>query len=304
MSSELIKGCVFNIQKFSIHDGPGIRTIIFLKGCPLSCQWCSNPESQAFGFSILYDREKCNRCGRCLEACSQQAINLSRPTLIDRDKCVNCGLCTEVCATKALTKSGDLMSVKEVLDEVCKDAIHYRRSDGGITLSGGEPLTQPEFAEALLRGARARGLHSAMETTGVAPVDVLTRIIPLLDLVLLDIKSFYSEPHKQFTGLDNSIVLNNALMISQLAKEVAVRVPVIPGFNGDAQSIRAIASFVTHMNNVSRVHLLPYHNYGQNKYPLLNRAYQAASIKPPSTQMMAEFQQIVESFGLTCQIGG
>ncbi|WP_257285446.1 glycyl-radical enzyme activating protein [Endozoicomonas sp. SESOKO1] len=304
MCSDAIKGCIFNIQKFSIHDGPGIRTIVFLKGCPLSCQWCSNPESQDYSVNILFDAEKCNRCGKCLDACPHQAISLSTSGLINRDKCIQCGLCVDACPTTALTKSGNLVSVKEVLDEVCKDAVHYRRSDGGLTLSGGEPLAQPEFAEALLKEARTRGVHTAMETTGMASIDVLKKIIPLLDLVLLDIKSFYSEPHKKFTGVESHTILKNALVISQLAKEVAVRIPVIPGFNADPQSIKAIASFITHMSNVSKVHLLPYHNYGQNKYQLLNRKYALVDIKTPNQTLMQELKQIVESFGLVCQIGG
>ena len=304
MNFQEMKGCVFNIQKFSIHDGPGIRTIVFFKGCPLSCKWCSNPESQEFSFSILFDKSKCTSCGKCIDVCQHGAISLQNKGLIDREKCINCAACADVCPSKALTKSGDMLSVKAILDEVCKDATHFRRSGGGLTLSGGEPLSQPDFAEALLIEAKARGLNTAMETTGVAPVEVLKRVIPHLDNVLLDIKSFYSEPHKEYIGIDSREVLKNALVIARLAKSISIRIPVIPGFNADEKSIKAIASFATHLQNLSKVHLLPYHNYGQNKYALMNKHYQLEQITPPSQADMEKLKNIVESFNLTCQIGG
>ncbi|MEC4725580.1 glycyl-radical enzyme activating protein [Shewanella sp. D64] len=304
MNDNDVKGCVFNIQKFSIHDGPGIRTIVFLKGCPLSCQWCSNPESQEFSISILFDNSKCNSCGKCLDVCNVRAINLRGASLIDRDKCINCGACADICPNGALIKSGNITSVKEILDEVSKDSVHFRRSNGGLTLSGGEPLAQPDFAEALLIGAKERGFHTTMETSGIAPSDVLKRIIPLLDLVLLDIKSFYTEPHEKFVGVKSEMVLKNALIISELANELAIRIPVIPGFNDDKKSISAIGSFATHLKNVSKIYLLPYHNYGQSKYKLINKEYEFCGVEIPSKTTVENFKKIIESFGFPCQIGG
>lgn len=304
MNVQEAKGCVFNIQKFSIHDGPGIRTIVFFKGCPLSCKWCSNPESQEFSTTILFDKSNCISCGKCIDICSHNAISLQNKGLIDRDKCVNCGTCSDICPTGALTKSGNIHSVKEVLDEVTKDSVHFRRSGGGVTLSGGEPLSQPDYALSLILGAKERGLHTAMETTGVAPVEVLHRVIPHLDLVLLDIKSFYSQPMEEQVGTKSEVVLKNALIINRLAKELVIRVPVIPGFNADENSVKAIASFVTHLNKVQKIHLLPYHNYGQNKYSLLGKEYEISALNSPSKNEMEKYKSIVELFGFICQIGG
>ncbi|WP_264876505.1 glycyl-radical enzyme activating protein [Vibrio agarivorans] len=298
------QGTVFNIQKFSLHDGPGIRTIVFLKGCYLSCKWCSNPESQKFKPSVFFEKEKCIGCGKCAATCPQQAISLKRQSRIDHQKCVGCGTCTEICPTGALTLSGKTMTVKEVLDEVCKDEVHYRRSSGGLTLSGGEPLAQPDFVEALLKEAKSRGLHTAMETTGIASTDVLNRIIPLLDVVLLDIKTFYRDQHEKYTGLPNDVVLANALTISKLAKQVSVRVPLIPNFNSDEQSVRAIAMFATHMDNVARLHLLPYHNFGQSKYNLLGVDYYCDGLNTPPNKEVNRYKEIVESVGIECVIGG
>jgi pyruvate formate lyase activating enzyme len=304
MVDEIIAGTVFNIQKFSVHDGPGIRTTVFLKGCPLRCKWCSNPESQTFTPSVFFDKKKCIECGLCVNICPQKAIGTDKNKKIDVSKCDGCGLCVEVCPTKALEISGKKMSVKEVIDEVCKDLAHYRRSGGGITLSGGEPLAQPDFAEAVLKSAKSCGINTAMETTGLAPTEVLDRVIPLVDMVLLDIKTFYPETHKKFTGVDNKQILKNALHISKIAKAVSVRIPLISGFNDDETSIKAIASFASYMENVTRVHILPYHSYGQGKYNLLNRVYDCDGLETPEDAKVESLKKIVESMNIECVIGG
>lgn len=304
MAEVIQTGTVFNIQKFSVHDGPGIRTTVFLKGCPLQCKWCSNPESQSFNPSVFFDKNKCIECGLCVSVCPQNAISKDKNNKVDQSKCDGCGLCVEICPTKALEISGKKMSVKEVIDEVNKDALHYRRSGGGITLSGGEPLAQPDFAEALLKSAKSRGINTAMETTGLASSEVIDRIIPLVDMVLLDIKTFFPEKHKQFTGVDNKQILTNALHISKIAKSVSIRIPLISGFNDDEVSIKAIAAFANYMSNVKRVHILPYHNYGQGKYNLLNRVYDCDGFKTPEDDKVEILQKIIEDTGIECVIGG
>ncbi len=297
-------GTVFNIQKFSLHDGPGIRTIVFLKGCYLACKWCSNPESQRPEPEVFYYEKNCIHCASCVAACPVHAIDPHRPGLIDRAICTDCGACASACPAAAMVLSGKKMTVAAVIDELRKDEIHYRRSGGGITLSGGEALAQPEFTAELLAACKARGWHTAMESTGIAPLAVLERVIPLVDLLLLDIKSFYSARHEEFTGHPNEVILRNALVISGLAKNIAIRVPVIPHFNDDEQSIRAIATFVTYLKNVSRLHLLPYHSYGQNKYTLLGRKYDMIDIKAPDDNQLLRLKGVVESLGIECVVGG
>lgn len=297
-------GTVFNIQKFSLHDGPGIRTIVFLKGCYLACRWCSNPESQKPEPEVFYQQNNCLHCGRCVKACPQQAIDPAREGLIDRQRCDGCGVCAEVCPAGAMILAGKTMTVEQVMEELRKDEVHYRRSGGGITLSGGEALAQPEFAAELLAACKARGWHTAMETTGIAAKKVLDRVIPLVDLVLLDIKTFFRDRHEQFTGYPNDVVLQNALYLSEIAKNVAIRVPVIPGFNEDDKSIYSIALFAKHMKNISRLHLLPYHSYGKNKYALLGRQYGMIDISTPGDSRMQDLKNMVENTGVKCVIGG
>lgn len=297
-------GTVFNIQKFSLHDGPGIRTIVFLKGCYLACRWCSNPESQKPEPEVFYQQNNCLHCGRCVKACPQQAIDSAREGLIDRQRCNGCGKCAEVCPAGAMVLAGKTMTVEQVMEELRKDEVHYRRSGGGITLSGGEALAQPEFVAELLAACKACGWHTAMETTGIAAKKVLERVIPLVDLVLLDIKTFFRDRHEQFTGYPNDVVLQNALYLSEIAKNVAIRVPVIPGFNEDDRSIHAIALFAKHMKNVSRLHLLPYHSYGKNKYALLGRQYGMIDISTPGDSRMQDLKNMVENTGVKCVIGG
>ncbi|MDU2937673.1 MAG: glycyl-radical enzyme activating protein [Enterobacteriaceae bacterium] len=297
-------GTVFNIQKFSLHDGPGIRTIVFLKGCYLACRWCSNPESQNTQPEVFYQPDNCLHCGRCVQACPLQAIDPQRAGMVDRERCDGCGACASVCPAGAMVLTGKTMTVAQVMAELLKDEVHYRRSGGGITLSGGEALAQPEFAAELLAACKARGWHTAMETTGIASQKVLDQVIPLLDVVLLDVKTFFREPHQQFTGYPNDVVLQNALYLSAMAKEVAIRVPVIPGFNKDEKSIRAIALFAKHMSHVSRLHLLPYHSFGKNKYALLGRKYGLIDIQTPTDDEMHALKNIVEQEGISCVIGG
>lgn len=298
-------GIVFNLQKFSIHDGPGIRTIVFLKGCPLACKWCSNPESQQFEPLVMYNERNCIHCGRCIAACSIGAVDPKIKGLINREKCVNCLKCASVCNANALVVSGKKMSVAEVIQELKKDAIHYRRSGGGITLSGGEPLSQPEFAAEILKACGTLGWHTAIETTGFASEQVIRQVIPFVDLVLLDIKCINPGVFEENIGASNELILKNAMLIGEMAKEVIGRVPVIPGFNADAQSIRMIGEFTKHIKKIKEIDLLPYHKMGTNKYDALGRTYPMdPALKAPPIEEMEEYRRIIEDLGFICKIGG
>ncbi len=255
-------GRIFNIQRFSIHDGPGIRTIIFLKGCPLRCRWCCNPESQDWKpETIVTD-------------------GISKP--VGRD-----------------------VTVKEVMEEVLRDRVYYNRSGlGGMTLSGGECLWQPEFSEALLRAAKEYGISTAIETTGYAEIDVIRRLLPHVDTVLMDIKHMDPVKHKEFTTRENQLILENARQIAREAKALIIRTPVIPTFNDTVPEIRAIAEFAKTLEGVREMHLLPYHRIGSDKYAGLGRTYTMSHISPPAKEQMQELLAVVNATGLSGKIGG
>ena len=289
-----VQGTVFDIQRFSIHDGPGIRTIVFLKGCPLRCKWCSNPESQQYYPEVLYRKQLCIGCKACQAVCPKQAIADSNPYWVDRTLCDNCAECTIVCPTSALSMKGKLMTVEEVVKELRKDATQYFRSNGGITLSGGEALTQPIFAKEIFKACKAQGWHTAIETEGYYDTKIVEEIMPYIDLVLLDIKSVNPEQHKKFTGVDNAKIRESAKVIQSIAN-TTVRVPTIPGFNASEEDIRGIAEFVKEsMPNVHEVHLLPYHNYGQGKYELLGREYELEKTPKIPEEEMEKYKKILE----------
>lgn len=258
-----VKGRIFDIQRYSIHDGDGIRTIVFLKGCVLRCRWCCNPESQEYAIQTMMVQGK--------------------PQTIGRD-----------------------VTVAEVMAEVEKDRSYYRRSGGGLTLSGGESLCQPDFAYALLRTARENGINTAMESMGCAEYAVIERILPYLDQYLMDIKHINPLKHKEYTGKSNEKMLENARRIAASGQtRLSIRVPVIPGFNDSPEEIRDIAQFADKLPGVERIHLLPYHRLGQDKYEGLGREYLMKDALPPTGEHMQMLAQVVrENSRLVCQIGG
>ena len=273
------QGMVFNIQKYSVHDGPGIRTILFLKGCPLRCTWCSNPESQHLRSELGYSEGKCLRCGRCGKECPTGAVALSsveEGMRIAREQCRSCESmpCVEVCPAGAMVRYGDSMSVKEALDAVERDAVFYARSGGGLTLSGGEPFMQGDFALALLREAKKRYIHRAVETCGVAEESLFIEACGMLNYLLFDMKHVDSGAHKKGTGAGNERILGNI----QKAREVYprlhihIRTPLIPGFNDSENVVRAMALFARELG-AQDYELLPYHRMGSQKYHYLGRQY-------------------------------
>lgn len=299
------EGVVFDIQRFSLHDGPGIRTIVFLKGCPLSCLWCCNPESQQAGAEMMYEQEKCIHCGKCLRTCKQGAISTDNPDLIDRSKCIGCGECASVCLTGALVLKGERMTVQDVVQILKRDTITYRKSGGGITLSGGEPLMQWEFATELLKACKAQGFNTAIETTGFGSEQAIESVFPYVDHALLDIKSMDDEVHKKVTGVSNERIHHNAVRISELAGDTVIRVPTIPTINAFSEQFEQIARFAKTLHEVKTIHVLPYHVYGENKYKLLGQEYMMGyDIKPLPREEAEGFKRVVEAQGLSCVIGG
>lgn len=297
------EGILFNIQRFSLHDGPGIRTIPFFKGCPLTCKWCSNPESQRPQPELIFKKNDCIRCGKCIEVCKQKALSPNNAYFIDRERCIQCGDCTRVCPTQALEMKGKRMTVAEVMLELQKEANLFRRSGGGITLSGGEPLAQPEFARELLKACKEKGWHTAIETTGFTTKEVVEDVFPWIDLALTDIKAIDPVVHQQNTGVDNSKILENLIRISFITK-VIVRIPVIPGVNDNPDEIRSIAEFARLMSGVDTIHLLPYHAFGENKYSLLGRIYPMNKAESSNEMKMEALKKVVESMGFHCHLGG
>lgn len=298
------KGMIFDIQRFSVHDGPGIRTIVFFKGCPLRCKWCCNPESQSFNTQLMVVKENCIKCGQCKNVCPYEAISFGPEITVDREKCKNCGTCADVCYSETLTLIGKEMSIPELIAELKKDEVHYRKSNGGITLSGGEALAQPQLAAELLEACKAQGWHTAIETTGHAPDSVLEKVLPYTDLVLLDIKHSNSVKHKEYVGQPNKQVLRSAKRIAAYPNtELIIRVPVIPTFNDTPLEIAEIAC-IGKVLEAKQLHLLPYHPYGVKKYEDLGMKFEDQKLQSPSNQTMENLKAVVESIGMHCQIGG
>jgi pyruvate formate lyase activating enzyme len=298
------EGLVFDIQRFSVNDGPGIRTIVFLNGCPLRCKWCSNPESQFLKPVVMFNELECIHCGACISACKHGAIDTSNRALIDHDKCVGCGECVLVCPVGALVMKGKQMAVDEVVRTLKKDSTHYRRSGGGLTLSGGEPLMQPDFSEELLKAAHVQGWNTAMETTVCASEDIIRQVMPHVDLALVDVKSINDEKHKHFTGVSNKEILQRVKLVSEITK-IRVRVPVIPGFNDTEEDIRQIAEFSKTLNqeNLEGVNLLPYHSMGENKYKMLGRDYEMHGVKMMDKSYVENLAKIIDKCGLVSRVG-
>lgn len=296
-------GLVFNIMRFSLHDGPGIRTTVFLKGCPLRCWWCHNPESQSPEPQLVYFDETCLRCGDCVRACPNGALRLDQQVIRDLELCQRCGECVDACAIGARQMAGRWMSVPDVLAEVLKDQAFYDESKGGITVSGGEPLMQAPFLEALLAACRARRIGTVLDTCGFAETGEIRRISQFTDLFLYDLKLMDPEKHRRFTGVRNDLILQNLKMLAEGGSAVIVRVPIIPGVNDDRDNIEAISSFLSHLE-FRRIDLLPYQKIGTAKYHRLQLSYRMEGVVPPTVEHMETIASRLREDGFRVRIGG
>ena len=304
-----IKGNVLKIARFALHDGPGIRTVIFMKGCPLRCGWCSTPESQKLSPEMEYFVNKCLRCARCVDACPAGAISIisGGEVSTDRALCINCDFqCAEVCPTGARKIAGEEMTVGQVMAEVERDTIFYANSGGGVTLSGGEPAMQPEFSLAILKACKERDFHTAIETCGYVKWDILDEMLKYLDLVYIDIKHMSPEEHEKLTGKGNELVLENTRRIATNYPDIPliIRIPVIPGYNDSDENITSTAQFVRQLNGDHKIELLPYHKLGVSQYRVLARDYPLPDLEPPPEERMRVLEGLVESYGIPAQIGG
>lgn len=264
-------GIVFDIQKFCLNDGPGIRTTVFLKGCPLKCVWCHNPESQAKSFELMFRKDKCLFCGKCVSSCKRKCHGFENGEhVFQREKCVGCFSCVTV-GCDALKRVGREVTLDEVLSEALKDKIFYEQSGGGITLSGGEPLFQTDFSIELLKKAKENGLHTAIETCGYASKNDVERIAEYADLILFDYKETDGKSHERFTGVDNSVILENLSLLNSLNKEIVLRCPIVPGCNDRDDHFLGIATVANKFKQIRRIELEPYHSLGEGKYACLDK---------------------------------
>ena len=299
-------GRIFDIKRYSIHDGPGIRTTIFLKGCSLGCLWCHNPESVAAGPELMHWPARCAKCHACVKACPIGAIaaDAAGAVHIDREKCDLCGKCAEACLYDALQIVGREVSVDEVLAEAEKDRVFYEQSGGGVTLSGGDPAVQSAFAEALLDGCRARGLRTAVDTAGFTTNGTLDRLASKTDLILFDLKLMDDARHREFTGVSNVLILNNLERLAAAGPEIWVRVPLVRGVNDGDDNIRRTIAFLASLRTIRRIGLLPYHSGGLDKAGRIGKGSHFRKFEPPSEERLAAIEAAFREAGFEVRRGG
>ena len=313
MTKELI-GKVYDIQGFSVQDGPGIRTTVFFKGCPLRCPWCHSPESQQFHTQLSWIAMRCvglDECTKCLDACTKEAISPGKTTQhpvsqkpvrhvhIDRTICDNCGDCAKVCYRNALYMCGTDYTVEDLLSRLIKDKPFFDQSGGGVTISGGEPLSQSEFVLQLLKRLKESGISTAVDTTGYAQYDIIRKILPYTDLFLYDLKHMDSATHKTVIGVPNGPILENAERLAKDGGKMQIRIPVIPGFNDSVESMRETGKFCMSLGEaVTVIQLLPYHNLGVMKYQRIDDSKPVLEAKPPSDEKIQSLKGLLENLGL------
>ncbi len=296
---------IFDIKKFAIHDGPGIRTTVFFKGCPLACWWCHNPEAMAPKRELVLFEDKCIACGECFRVCPEAAHEKlpDGSRVYHRDRCVLCGACAEVCYAEALVMEGREVTVEDLMVELRKDIPFYENSGGGVTLSGGEPTLQHEFALSLLEECKAEGLHTAVDTSGQTPWRVFETLLPYIDLVLYDIKHIDESNHQVHTGSHNRRILANLERLGNSGTAIEIRMPVVPSINDTDAGIERTARFLAGIQGITRIELLPYHKLGASKYGRLDMKYRLAELEPPPAERMEAIAAVLRSHGLEVHVG-
>lgn len=292
-----MKGCIFDIKHFAVHDGPGIRTTVFFKGCPLRCLWCHNPEGIFRKTQLGYVEKNCTHCGRCVAMCptGAQYITKENTHAFDREKCIKCGKCTQACYGKNLTLYGKEMTSDEIICDVMQDEDFYSSSNGGVTLSGGECLLQADFCRELLMKLRKKGVHTAVDTCGFVPRESFDKVIPFTDLFLYDFKAFDEDLHIKCTGVSNKIILENLKHLDAKGSKIEIRIPFVPGYNSD--QIEKIGEFLKDLKNIVGVRILPYHNYASSKYRSIDMTDTLPQLIP-SEEEIREAKNIISGCGL------
>ena len=307
---------IFDIRRYSINDGPGIRITLFMKGCPLKCKWCHNPESQSPEVQKLYTALKCIGAQDCIEVCPEDALTLTSDGIItDSALCTLCGKCAEACPTKAIEMSGKLYSAEELMEMIERERVHIDQSGGGVTFSGGEPLMHPEFLLKMLKACGEKGLHRVVDTCGFAPTETLLEVAKHTDLFLYDLKMMYPKKHKKWTGVDNRLILKNLKVLAETGANINIRVPLIKNVNTGEEEIRKIAEFIARLKlkisdseiaepGKTVVNLLPYHNIATGKYKKMEIPYNEGEMEEPSENEIQKAVEIFRSFGIETEVGG
>jgi len=300
---------IFNIQRFSTEDGPGIRTTVFFKGCPLRCPWCANPESQSPFQQLAHRESQCLGCGSCVKACPAGALRFGggegeSKIIIDRNACNNCGVCIDACPAGAIRFYGKIMTIDEVYNEIKKDVGYYFSSQGGITAGGGEPLLQADFVAELFQRCQKIGIHTTLDTCGYARLSELDKVLKHTNLVLFDLKLMDRVQHKQVIGKSNDVIIRNLRHIVKQGTPVIIRIPLIPGFTDTEENLERAALFISELDRTMHVDLLPYHNYGENKYRMLGMKYQLTGSTTQSKEKLRECKEIFLRHGIDCEVQG